>query len=173
MLFLYLTSYIPQRAVDPGGGGYDGFGLLHSAESGAGGEPGVAALTLKAAQALVQLEVSLLSEVPCDSPAYRMWEVEQTYGGVAQRWVLIETLMIYTLAERKLRQALEDQNQTVRDQRKQPTAQPTFRWIMQKFQGIHWINLEGQRQISNLTDERRLIIRLLGPPVERYYHPSD
>ena len=80
--------------------------------------------------------------------------------------------MIYTLAERKLRQALEDQNQTVRDQRKQPTAQPTFRWIMQKFQGIHWINLEGQRQISNLTDEGRLIIRLLGPPVEHYYHPS-
>jgi transposase len=129
-------------------------------------------LTLKAAQVLVQGDVSLLSEAPCDSPAYRMWEVEQTYGGVAQRWVLIETLMIYTLAERKLRQALEDQNQTVRDQRKQPTAQPTFRWIMQKFQGIHWINLEGQRQISNLTDERRLIIRLLVPPVERYYYPS-
>jgi transposase len=129
-------------------------------------------LTLKAAQALVQEEVSLLSEVPCDSPDYRMWEVEQTYGGVAQRWVLIETLMIYTLAERKLRQALEDQNQTVRDQRKQPTAKPTFRWIMQKFQGIHWINLEGQRQISNLSDERQLIIRLLGPPVERYYQSS-
>ena len=298
-------------------------------------------LTLKAAQALVQSEVSLLSEAPCDSPDYRMWDVEQTYGGVAQRWVLIEsqhrkandalwrpeleklearlnrqlkaltqkvfackpdaleavmafqdslelhqlthvlanpvrakrapgrpakgaelasvqgyqlqatlerkanteetfsrqrsrfilatnqldktlwpaqkllkeykgqqtvergfrflkdplffvssvfvkkpqrvealalimalTLMVYTLAERKLRQALEDQNQTVRDQRKQPTAKPTFRWIMQKFQGIHWINLEGQRQISNLSDERRLIIRLLGPPVERYYYAS-
>jgi transposase len=82
------------------------------------------------------------------------------------------TLMIYTLAERKLRQALEDQNQTVRDQRKQPTAKPTFRWIMQKFQGIHWINLEGQRQISNLSDERQLIIRLFGPPVERYYYAS-
>ena len=75
-------------------------------------------------------------------------------------------------AERKLRQTLEDQNQTVRDQRKQPTAKPTFRWIMQKFQGIHWINLEGQRQISNLSDERRLIIRLFGPPVERYYYAS-
>jgi transposase len=176
-----------------------------------------------------------------------MWEVEQTYGEVAQRWVLIEsnteetfsrqrsrfilatnqldktrwpaqkllkeykaqqtvergfrflkdplffvssvfvkkpqrvealalimalTLMVYTLAERKLRQALEDQNQTVRDQRKQPTAKPTFRWIMQKFQGIHWINLEGQRQISNLSDERQLIIRLFGPPIERYYYAS-
>jgi transposase len=204
-------------------------------------------LTLKAAQALVQSEVSLLSEVPCDQPDYRMWEVEQTYGEVAQRWVLIEsnteetfsrqrsrfilatnqldktlwpaqkllkeykaqqtvergfrflkdplffvssvfvkkpqrvealalimalTLMVYTLAERKLRQALEDQNQTVRDQRKQPTAKPTFRWIMQKFQGIHWINLEGQRQISNLSDERQLIIRLFGPPIERYYYAS-
>jgi hypothetical protein len=43
---------------------------------------------------------------------------------------------------------------------------------MQKFQGIHWINLEGQRQISNLTDEGRLIIRLLGPPVEHYYRLS-
>jgi transposase len=82
------------------------------------------------------------------------------------------TLMIYTRAEHKLRQTLEDQNPTVRDQRKQPTAKPTFRWIMQKFQGIHWINLKDQRHLSNLTDERRLIIRLLGLPVERYYHPS-
>jgi transposase len=48
-------------------------------------------LTLKAAQALVQSEVSLLSEVPCDSLDYRMWEVEPTYGEVAQRWVLIES----------------------------------------------------------------------------------
>jgi hypothetical protein len=43
---------------------------------------------------------------------------------------------------------------------------------MQKFQGIHWINLEGQRQVSNLSDERGLIIRLFGPLVERYYYPS-
>jgi transposase len=43
------------------------------------------------------------------------------------------TLMVYTLAERKLRHALQDQNQTLRDQRKQPTAKPTFRWIMQRY----------------------------------------
>jgi hypothetical protein len=62
-------------------------------------------LTLKAAQALVQSEVSLLSEVTYDSPDYQMWEVEQIYGEVAQR------------------------------------------------------------QISYLTDERRLIIRLFGLPL--------
>jgi transposase len=58
------------------------------------------------------------------------------------------------LVRSEVSQSLEDQNQTVCDQRKQPTAKPTFRWIMQKFQGIHWINLEGQHQISNLSDER-------------------
>ncbi|MEO1148897.1 MAG: IS1634 family transposase [Cyanobacteria bacterium J06638_22] len=83
--------------------------------------------------------------------------------------IMALTLMVYTLAERKLRKALDAQNETVHDQRKQPTAKPTFRWIMQKFQGIHWVNLDGQRQISNLSEERRLIIHLLGPPVERYY----
>jgi len=86
--------------------------------------------------------------------------------------IMALTLMVYTLAERKLRQALDAQNQTVRDQRQHPTAKPTFRWIMQKVQGIHWVNLDGQRQMSNLNDERRLIIHLLGPPVERYYYAS-
>ncbi|UWU47553.1 IS1634-like element ISAtsp2 family transposase [Limnospira platensis] len=86
--------------------------------------------------------------------------------------IMALTLMVYTLAERQLRQALDAQKQTVRDQRQQPTAKPTFRWIMQKFQGIHWVNLDGQRQISNLNDERRLIIHLFGPPVERYYYAS-
>ena len=82
------------------------------------------------------------------------------------------TLMVYTLAERKLRKALDAQNQTVRNQRKQHTAKPTFRWIMQKFQGVHRVNFDGQPQVSNLNQERCLIIRLFGPLVERYYCAS-
>jgi transposase len=53
--------------------------------------------------------------------------------------IMALTLMIYTLAERKLRQALNTHNQTVRNQRQQPTHKPTFRWIMQMFQGIHLV----------------------------------
>lgn len=86
--------------------------------------------------------------------------------------IMALTLMVYTLAERKLRKALDAQNQTVRNQRKQHTAKPTFRWIMQKFQGIHRVTLNGQQKISNLNQERRLIIRLFGPLVERYYYAS-
>jgi transposase len=83
--------------------------------------------------------------------------------------IMALTLMGYTLAEGKLRQALDAQNQTVRDQRNQPTEKPTVRWMMQQFQDIHWVTLNGQQQISNLNQERRLIIHFLGPPVERYY----
>lgn len=79
------------------------------------------------------------------------------------------TLLIYTLAERKIRQTLEKTGETVLDQLKRPTAKPTLRWIMQTFQGVHLVVLNGIEQITNLTDERYRIIRLLGPPACRYY----
>lgn len=83
--------------------------------------------------------------------------------------IMALTLLVYTLAERKIRRALEQQQLTVLDQRKRPTVKPTFRWIMQKFQGIHWVLLSGVEQITNLSDERRLIVRLLGIHTCRYY----
>ncbi|ASC72896.1 hypothetical protein XM38_038560 [Halomicronema hongdechloris C2206] len=48
-------------------------------------------LTLKAAQDLVHRDVTTLSEVPCSLKDYRLWEVESTYGGVPQRWILVES----------------------------------------------------------------------------------
>jgi transposase len=80
------------------------------------------------------------------------------------------TLLVYSLAERKLRQALEVAKETVADQRKKQTSKPTFRWITQRFQGIHLIKVDCSTIVSNLSEERDKIIRLLGPPVERYYH---
>jgi transposase len=83
--------------------------------------------------------------------------------------VMALTLMVYTLAERKLRQTLAARQQTVLDQKKRPTAKPTFRWVMQKFQGIHLVQVDQLKQVSNLSDERRRIIRLLGSHIEPYY----
>jgi transposase len=87
--------------------------------------------------------------------------------------IMALTLLVYTLAERKLRTNLAAQQQTVLDQKQRPTATPTFRWILQKFQGIHLVTLQGIQQMTNLTAERELIIRLLGPPTCRYYLLSD
>ena len=83
--------------------------------------------------------------------------------------IMALTLMVYTLAERKLRLTLAAQQQTVLDQKNKPTAKPTFRWVIQKFQGIHLVHIDQLKQIPNLTDERARIIRFLGPHVEPYY----
>ncbi len=79
------------------------------------------------------------------------------------------TLLVYTIAERKIRRHLVIIQKTVLDQRQRPTSKPTFRWILQKFQGIHLVLLNGVQQITNLGEERQLIIQLLGPPACRYY----
>ena len=79
------------------------------------------------------------------------------------------SLMVYTLAQRQLRQALAAANQTVPDQRKRPTQTPTLRWIFQCFQSIHLIWLNGQAQISNLTSVRLKILRFFGAPCQKYY----
>ncbi|MGG6298356.1 IS1634 family transposase, partial [Leptolyngbya sp. AN02str] len=47
--------------------------------------------TLSAAQALVGRDEAELNPVPCQLEGYRLWEESQNYGGVAQRWVLVES----------------------------------------------------------------------------------
>lgn len=95
--------------------------------------------------------------------------VKKTQRVAALAFLMAVTLLIYTLAERKIRQTLEREGETVLDQRKRETNKPTFRWIMQKFQGIHLVLLNGVQQVTNLTDERCQIVRLLGFPACQYY----
>ena len=78
-------------------------------------------------------------------------------------------VMVYTLAQRQLRQALTTANETVSDQRKRPTQTPTLRWIFQCFQATHLVWLKGHAQISNVTPERLKILRFLGAPCQKYY----
>jgi transposase len=78
-------------------------------------------------------------------------------------------VMVYTLAQRQLRHALAQANETVLDQRKQPTQTPTLRWIFQSFQAIHRVVFNGQVHISNLSSERLKVLRCLGAPCQNYY----
>ncbi len=50
--------------------------------------------------------------------------------------IMVLCLMIYSIAEWKLRLKLEEENKTVPDQKGKPTKRPTMRWIFFKFQGI-------------------------------------
>ncbi|MFM8307626.1 MAG: hypothetical protein ACKN87_11370, partial [Microcystis aeruginosa] len=49
------------------------------------------------------------------------------------------------------------------------TDRPTLRWIFQGFQGIHLRPIQDNQKISNLTDERRNILRFFPKPCQEYY----
>lgn len=50
--------------------------------------------------------------------------------------IMVLCLMIYSIAEWKLRTKLEEENETVPDQKGKQTKRPTMRWIFSNFQGI-------------------------------------
>ncbi len=93
---------------------------------------------------------------------------------MALTMIMVLALLIYALAERKLRLQLAETGQSLPSQVGKPTQTPTMRWIFQLFEGIDLLLIyqHGQlvdRQILNLSDTHRDIIRLLGPPVEKCY----
>lgn len=78
-------------------------------------------------------------------------------------------LLVYNLAQRKLRQELESASASIRNQVKKLTNKPTMRWVFQMFQAVHLVNLNGAEEISNLTKERREILNYLGKVCGQYY----
>ena len=84
------------------------------------------------------------------------------------------SLLIYSLAERKLRQALKETKATVPDQRGKQTQSPTIRWVFQLFEGLDilLVTQNGEvvlRQLLNLRPVQEQVITLLGPPVQKCY----
>lgn len=78
-------------------------------------------------------------------------------------------LLVYTLGQRQLRQALAHSEATIPNQLKKPTSTPTLRWVFQCFQAVHLVDLNHRLQVSNLTDTRLRILRFLGNPCQKYY----
>jgi transposase len=93
---------------------------------------------------------------------------------MALAFIMTLCLLVYKLAEVRVRQRLTATGQTVPDQRRKPTARPTLRWLFQCFEGIdlHHTRLpDGSRwtEILRLTDLHRLVLQLLGPAYEHHY----
>lgn len=78
-------------------------------------------------------------------------------------------LLVYSLGQRKLRQALSQSKQSLNNQLKKPTQTPTLRWIFQCFQSVHLVGIGNLTQVVNLTEERQHILRFLGAACQKYY----
>jgi transposase len=83
-------------------------------------------------------------------------------------------LLIYSLAELKLREALKVMNATIPNQLRKPTQTPTMRWVFQMFQGLDILLIHQNEQVVfrrlvNLRPVQQQVITLLGPHVQKCY----
>lgn len=83
-------------------------------------------------------------------------------------------LLVYSLAERKLREALKEMKATIPNQLRKPTQTPTIRWVFQMFEGLDilLVRHNGQvvfRKLVNLRPVQQQVITLLGGHVQNCY----
>jgi transposase len=92
---------------------------------------------------------------------------------MATGFIMVLCLLVYRLAEYRLRQRLAETGATVPDQLKKPTQRPTLRWLFQCFEGISLVlgagEPPGRAAVTGLSDLHGLILQLLGPLYQQLY----
>ncbi len=95
---------------------------------------------------------------------------------MALSFIMVLCLLVYRLAEVRLRTRLAETQQTIPDQVHKPTDRPTMRWVFQCFEGIELLHIQtattSRVLVLRLQPLHRLILLLLGPFYEKFYLPS-
>ena len=91
--------------------------------------------------------------------------------------VMTLALLIYSVAQRRMRRQLESIGETVPNQINQPTSRPTLRWVFQMLEGIHRVLISVGDQVTcfmdGITDLRKKILQLFGQRVCQIYQISS
>jgi transposase len=93
---------------------------------------------------------------------------------VALALVMVLCLLVYRLAEYRLRTQLATTGQTVPNQLSKPTDRPTMRWMFQCFEGISLVAFSASQgpphwAISDLEPLHEQVIALLGASCAKFY----
>jgi len=87
--------------------------------------------------------------------------------------VMTLALLVYSVAQRRLRRALARQNATIPNQINQPTSHPTLRWVFQVLEGIERVRVTVAGQvralITGLNEVKIKILHLFGEQVCQVY----
>lgn len=87
--------------------------------------------------------------------------------------VMTLSLLVYSLAERKLRKTMVANDLTIGDQKRRPTKTPTIRWVFQKFEDVLILYVFESDRLKliqcELTSDQETVIRCLGKHVEKMY----
>jgi transposase len=87
--------------------------------------------------------------------------------------IMVLTLMVYSVAEWKLREKLKETGESIPNQVKKQTQNPTLKWVFMLMRGITEVVVKTKSktkiQISNLDEIKEKLIRLMGKSCEKYY----
>jgi hypothetical protein len=81
--------------------------------------------------------------------------------------VMTLSLLVYSIAQRRMRANMKKEKATIPSQINQETATPTLRWVFQCFDGINFIQQGEDYQyekfeLDGLNDLREKIVKLIG-----------
>ena len=80
--------------------------------------------------------------------------------------VMTLCLMVYSIAQHRLRQALDQANATIPDQLNKQTKKPTAAWIFRLFHGVHvWTIRQGEKT-------QTLVVNQQFPAIKNHQHFS-
>jgi len=101
-------------------------------------------------------------------PTFRFLKLPQRI--MALIMVMGLALLVYALAEHKLRQRLQERGETLPNQVGKPTQRATMRRIFQGFEGIDVLVIHGPQGVErHILELHQRILRLLGPHVQKCY----
>jgi transposase len=88
--------------------------------------------------------------------------------------IMVLSLLVYSVAQLKLRQSLQENKESIPNQLGKPTAKPTMRRIFQIFHGITLLisledNFEMIIGMLNIEEIHRKILALMGENYEKMY----
>ncbi len=83
------------------------------------------------------------------------------------------SLLMYALAEQRVRSALAEANEHIWDQKDKPTQRPTIRWVFMIFEDVLLLYINENevttRAPTSPREEHRVMLRCLGPIYEKMY----
>ena len=89
---------------------------------------------------------------------------------MALMMVMTICLLVYAALQHRVRQRLNNTEQSFPDQKGKPTQRPTARWVFQCFVGIHLLVIVDQQQLLlNLKNHHRQLLTLLGSRYQAFY----
>ena len=87
--------------------------------------------------------------------------------------VMMLSLLIYTIAQRRLRNYLKANQKAIPNQINQPTQRPTLRWIFQCLEGVNYVIFKTNDVLTvvihGITELRRMILSCFGEAVQQIY----